>query len=620
MKPTKPVGFFHIMSGQVIVHCPAEKHWLRFADPIEIVSARSLAEVIPALRRIEEQVQARRIYAAGYLAYEAAPAFDTALRVRSASAAPLLWFGLYDHAEPLELPLPDTGPTAWRSAGRPADPIGPWTPTVWTPTVTWDEYEHAINSIKDHIAAGRTYQVNYTYRLRAPFAGDPWTFFLELAHKQSRYAAYLDLDRWIICSASPELFFHLNGDTVTCKPMKGTAPRGKTLPDDRAQMEWLHRSEKNRAENVMIVDMIRNDLGRVAQIGSVDVPQLFTVERYPTVLQMTSTVIAQTAVSFTELLTALFPCASITGAPKVSTMNIIADLETTPRGVYTGAIGFLTPDRRAQFNVAIRTVTIDRAAGQAEYGVGGGIVWDSDAADEYRECEIKTRVLTADGGPHCRPPSEFELLEALLWTPADGYFLLDRHTARLQDSADYFGFQFDRAEWLNRLEEVRRSLSPVDHKVRVVLSRTGHLAISATPLSEIARPLLQQVKLAQHPIDSGDVFLYHKTSRRTVYDVARAAQPACDDVILWNERGEITESCTANVVVDLDGELTTPPNGCGLLAGTFRGWLLDQGQLVERVITIEMLRAARRLYLINSVRQWMDVHLLPEVTNRQEER
>jgi para-aminobenzoate synthetase/4-amino-4-deoxychorismate lyase len=302
-------------------------------------------------------------------------------------------------------------------------------------------------------------------------------------------------------------------------------------------------------------------------------------------------------------LTALFPCASITGAPKVSTMNIIADLETTPRGVYTGAIGYLTPDRLAQFNVAIRTVTIDREQGQAEYGVGGGIVWDSDAADEYRECEIKTRVLT-------RHPIEFDLLEALLWTPADGYFLLNRHTARLQDSADYFGFRFDRAEWLNRLEEVHRTLLPVDHKVRVALSCAGHLSISATKLSEIARPPVQRAALAQQPIDSSDVFLYHKTSQRTIYDRARAERPDCDEVILWNERGEITESCTANVVIDLNGELITPPVDGGLLGGTLRAELLAQGRISERVISIGMFRSARRVWLINSVRQWMEVEIL----------
>ncbi len=582
------------MRGEVVLQTQSPAGWLRFTHPIEIVAASTLDDVLPALRHVEEQVTARSVYAAGFIAYEAAPAFDPILRVRGTTALPLLWFGLYDRAKPLsDFPQPDRSP----------GPIGPWTPTV-----TWPEYERAINTIRAHIADGRTYQVNYTYRLRAPFSGDPWSFFVTLARKQPLgYAAYLDIGSHIICSASPELFFCLNGRTVLSKPMKGTAPRGKTLLDDRAQMDWLQQSEKNRAENVMIVDMIRNDLGRIAEIGSVQVPQLFEIERYPTVLQMTSTVTAQTAASFTQIMSALFPCASITGAPKVSTMKFIADLETTPRGVYTGAIGYLAPDRAAlrtaQFNVAIRTVTIDREAGQAEYGVGGGIVWDSDAADEYRECEIKTRVLTSS-------PIEFELLEALRWSPADGYFLPDRHVARLTDSADYFGFPFDRAVLIDRLEEVRRSLPAADHKVRVALVRSGDLSITTTALSDIPRSPVQRVALARNPIDSHDVFLYHKTSRRAVYEQARAEQPGCDDVILWNERGEITESCSANVVIDLAGELITPPIDSGLLGGTFRSELLEQGQIAERVITIEMLHAARRVYLINSVRKWMDVTLI----------
>jgi para-aminobenzoate synthetase/4-amino-4-deoxychorismate lyase len=602
------------MTGLVILHDPQTGGpyaggWRRFANPIEIVSARSPAEVLPALHYLEEQVQTRKWYAAGCIAYEAAPAFDTALRVRAASPVgaiprdcpdalpadfPLLWFGLYDRVEEIDLPA---------RSGRAVPEL------TWQPTISWAEYERAIHTIKDHIAAGCTYQVNYTYRLRAPFQADPWQFFLYLARRQSRYAAYLDLGRWAVCSASPELFFQLRGTAITSRPMKGTAPRGRTLAEDAAHMAWLRCSEKNRAENVMIVDMIRNDLGRIAQIGSVDVPQLFEVEHYPTVLQMTSTVTAQTTASFTEILRALFPCASITGAPKVSTMKIIADLETTPRGLYTGAIGYLGPDRTAQFNVAIRTVTVDRETGQAEYGVGGGIVWDSDAADEFRECEIKTNVLTS-------PPLEFELLEALLWrpvtdgTPAGDYFLLGRHMARLRDSAEYFGFPFDGVALRDQLAEAARCLPAEEHKVRVALSRLGDLAISATPLAQIARPPVLRVALAQRPIDSANVFLYHKTSRRAVYESVLAARGDADEVILWNEHGEITEACTANVVIELDGERLTPPIDCGLLGGTFRAELLAQGQIVERVITIEMLRRARRVFLINSVRKWMSAELL----------
>jgi para-aminobenzoate synthetase/4-amino-4-deoxychorismate lyase len=580
------------MPGDVVVQCAPPAGWLRFHDPREIVTAVSLAEVVAQLRYIEARVQSRGWYAAGFLSYEAAPAFDAAHRVRSRAPTelPLLWFGLYDRVETFD-PLTDSDRAAYS--------IGPWTPTV-----TWPEYERAIHTIKQHIADGETYQVNYTYRLRAPFEGEAWPFFLSLARKQPiGYAAYVDLGSHVICSASPELFFHLSGRTLTSRPMKGTAARGRTLREDRAQADWLHHSEKNRAENVMIVDMIRNDLGRIAEVGSVNVPGLFEIERYPTVLQMTSTVTAQTDVSFTAIMTALFPCASITGAPKVRTMQIIADLETTPRGVYTGCIGYVSPQREAQFNVAIRTVTIDRAAGRAEYGVGGGIVWDSDAADEFRECEIKTRVLT-------QPARLFDLIESILWTPNDGYFLLDRHLARLAESAEYFNNPIDLPTIQDQLAALGATLTATAHKIRVSVTQRGHVSIAATPLNEIPLPSIMRVKLAAQPVDSGNVFLFHKTTRRDVYEAARATQSDCDDVILWNARGEITESTIANVVVELNGQRSTPPIECGLLPGTFRADLIECGLIHERVISKEELFAAPHVWLINSVRGWLECQLI----------
>lgn len=593
------------MPGEVVVQTP-RAGWLRFRAPREIVTAASPAEVVARLRYIEDRVQARGWYAAGFLAYEAAPAFDAAQRVKvpASTTLPLLWFGLYDQAESIELPGDVNQADRDRADhDRAAYSIGPWAPTV-----VWPDYERAIHTIRQHIADGETYQVNYTYRLRAPFAGEAWPFFLSLAQKQPvGYAAYLDIGSHVICSASPELFFQLAGRTLTSKPMKGTAARGRTLAQDRAQADWLHHSEKNRAENVMIVDMIRNDLGRLADIGSVDVPRLFEVERYPTVLQMTSTVTAQLAAAhtdaaLTDILTALFPCASITGAPKVRTMQIIAELETTPRGVYTGCIGYLTPQREAQFNVAIRTVTIDRAAGQAEYGVGGGIVWDSDAADEWRECEIKTRVLV-------QPARPFDLIESILWTPADRYFLLERHLTRLAEAADYFNRPIDLAALRDQLADFGATLPPVDHKVRVSVNSRGAISITAVPLSAIPLPSIMRVKLAAQPIDANNVFLYHKTTRREMYEAARAAQPDCDDVILWNERGEITESTIANLVVELAGQRYTPPVECGLLPGTLRADLLARGLLQERVILKEELSATSRVWLINSVRGWLECQL-----------
>ncbi|MFN8598704.1 MAG: chorismate-binding protein, partial [Anaerolineae bacterium] len=351
---------------------------------------------------------------------------------------------------------------------------------------------------------------------------------------------------------------------------------------------------------VMIVDMIRNDLGRVADIGSVHVPALFEIERYPTVLQMTSTVTAQTDASLVDIMTALFPCASITGAPKVRTMELIAELESTPRGVYTGCIGYMEPNGDAQFNVAIRTVTIDQSTQTAEYGVGGGIVWDSEAADEWRECEIKMRVLT-------QPPQVFDLIESILWAPANGFWLLDLHWQRLIESAEYFNIPIDLSTLNGQLAELHQTWAPVPHKIRITISQLGEVTISAAPVQSLPQPM--RITLAAGPVDSRDIFLYHKTTRRTVYEAARAQRPGMDDVLLWNERGEITESTIANVVVELKGVRYTPPIECGLLGGTFRRSLLDQNLIRERVILKEEVLSAERVWLINSVRGWLETHL-----------
>ncbi len=369
--------------GDVVLHDPEQRQWLAFHDPIEIVKTNEIGAVFPALRRVEGAVEHDGLYAAGFLSYEAAPAFDSAFTVLDPDPGlPLLWFGLY--REPAVCAPPGAG-----SAGY---ALGPWEPSA-----DWPAYERAFARVYGAIAAGETYQVNLTYRLRARWSGDAWPLFVNLAGAQGGggYAAWVDTGRHALCSASPELCFRRAGEAIATRPMKGTAPRGRTAAEDEANARWLARSEKDRAENVMIADMIRNDLGRIAEPGSVRVPKLFTVERYPTVLQLTSTVTARSGAPLSGVFGALFPCASITGAPKVSTMRLIASIETAPRGVYTGCIGYAAPGQRAQFNVAIRTVTVDREAGTAEYGVGGGVVADSTAEAEYRECALKAEVLSA---------------------------------------------------------------------------------------------------------------------------------------------------------------------------------------------------------------------------------
>jgi para-aminobenzoate synthetase/4-amino-4-deoxychorismate lyase len=562
--------------------------WLHFTKPHRIITADRLQDVLPALREIEDLVAADNWHAAGFLSYESATAFDKAHQTRPPGVFPLLWFGLYPSPYEFEFPSPNTP--------KPA--------LSWSPTVERDEYNTAIERIRKFIAEGRTYQVNYTMRLKADFATDPWDFFLHLAHGQNKHAAYIDTGRYVICSASPELFFEIEGETLTSMPMKGTTNRGRTTIEDREQAEWLKESEKNRAENVMIVDMIRNDMGRIANTGSVSVPELFTVEKYPSLWQMTSTVQAKTSASLPKILSALFPCASITGAPKVSTMRIIAELETTPRNIYTGSIGNIAPGRKAKFNVAIRTALIDRESATAEYGVGGGIVWDSTSADEYEETLLKARVLTES-------QPQFSLLETMLWTPEAGFFLRQKHISRLLDSAEYFDFPASKVQVEEYFDQIAFSFD-AHQRVRLLLDKHGRLSYEAKaflpPAEDGQVPL--KVPLAKQPIHSGNVFLFHKTTHREMYNSARKDFANYEDALLFNERGELTEFTLGNLVAELDGALYTPPVSCGLLAGTFRAYLLETGQIRERIIRLEEIRNCSKLFRVNSVRKWQQVEII----------
>ena len=558
-----------------------------------MLSASSLGDVVPLLAEVRRQTLTGRV-AVGWVAYEAAPAFDAALVVRPPGPVPLAWFALFDRGESAS--SPEIAPST--AAFTPAWNGGP------TPAL----YRRAVARIHEHIAAGDTYQVNYTYRLRAPWEGDPLRRFAALARAQrSRYAVFLDAGRFAVLSASPELCFRLEDDLLTCRPMKGTAPRGLTLVEDRLMAAGLRASEKERAENVMIVDMVRNDLGRIARVGTVRVPRLWETERYPTLWQMTSTVCAETGAPLEEILLALFPSASITGAPKVRTMEIIAEVERTPRGIYTGCVGVLGPGRRGWMNVAIRTLVVDRRRNQAEYGTGSGIVWDARAAAEFDECRTKTLVL---GGL----PPPFRLIETLAWTPDEGLLLLERHLRRMSDSAEYFGFVCDPGALRGRLVGATRGL-PGPHRVRLLLDEHGGIDVSVAPLGPRAvtlsdlpparRPArAQRVAIALEPVHRLDPFLYHKTTRRQVYEQALAGRPGFDEVILWNEEGEVTEATIANVVVRAGDGYWTPPVTSGLLPGTFRAELLERGTIRERRVTVEELRGAKEVWLINSVRGW----------------
>jgi para-aminobenzoate synthetase/4-amino-4-deoxychorismate lyase len=568
--------------------------WDAFDRPVETLAATSPGEVVPLLLRVE-RAAADGLVACGFLSYEAAPAFDAALVTHPAGDLPLAWFALFDPATVARLDrLPRGaagGAAAWRRA--------------WRPTVSEAEHASGVARIREWIAAGETYQLNYTLRLRRRLDADPAPYFLHLARRHGRgYAAWIDTGRHALCSLSPELFFRLDGERVTARPMKGTAPRGRTTAEDLAAAEGLRRSPKDRAENVMIVDMVRNDLSRIARPRSVAVPSLWDVERYSTLFQMTSTCEAASDAPVVDILAALFPSASITGAPKVRTMQLIRDLETEPRGIYTGAIGTVGPGRRARFSVAIRTVHVDRETGRAEYGTGGGVVWDSRPESEYAECLTKALVVTT-------PEPEIELVETLRWEPRQrtgegGWARLERHLARLADSAAYFGWPLDADAVRERLEGAVRSAGRA-LRVRLRVARDGSLEVESRDLEVLPEP--RRLALAAEPVDSRDRYLFHKTTHRAVYERARASAPHADDVLLWNERDEITESTIANLVLERGGALVTPALDCGLLPGALRAELLDLGRIREEVVTREALASADALYLISSVRGWLAARL-----------
>ena len=554
-----------------------------FTDPVEVVSAHTHGEVRPALRRVE-RAAAGGLYAVGFVAYEAAPAFDRALAAKRPSGElPLLWFGLFERPSDI----------------RPA--AGEFQVSGWTPSVTRDAYERSVEAVREAIARGDTYQVNYTLRLRARFEGDELAFYERLRAAQAmRFGAYVNAGRFRVLSASPELFFRRRGRRVETRPMKGTAARGRWSEEDEAAAARLTSSEKERAENLMIVDLLRNDLGRVAETGTVRVEELFRVERYPTVLQMTSTVAAtlRAGVSLDELFAALFPCGSVTGAPKVSTSRFIAALEDSPRGVYCGAVGFVAPGGDAAFNVAIRTVVVDTETGEAVYGVGGGVTWDSTPGGEYAEAVQKAKLLTEDA-------PDFELLETMRLDER-GFHLLEEHLARLGASADYFNIPADLAAVREALARHAAEYKGAPRRVRLLVSREGRARVESRPLDELPSGPLR-VALASTPVKRSDRFLCHKTTNRAVYEARRAEAPGVFDVLLWNEEGELTEFTNGNVVLELEGERWTPPRECGLLAGTFRAALLREGEVAERVLTGEDLVRAARVWFVNGVRGWVEV-------------
>ncbi len=567
---------------------------LLFERPVEIIEAHAAEDVVPAIEKIEAGV-AQGFHAAGYLSYEAGYALEPKLAqlMQTQHAMPLLWFGLYQ--APRQLSHSDVA--SWLVTHKRS---GSYEFTDVTHAWDRDAYLKRFADVLELIRAGDIYQLNLTFKTRFKLFGSPLTFYSDLRQKQRvAYGGIVDTGAVTILSASPELFIAKDGPHITTRPMKGTASRRGLVEADEEQRHELATDVKQRAENLMIVDLMRNDLGRVAETGSVSVSDLFTVETFKTLHQMTSGVEAKLKpdVGFVDFLKAIFPPGSITGAPKIRAMELIKELESEPRGVYCGAIGYFAPNDKAQFNVAIRTPVVFRG-GTGEMGIGSGIVFDSVGEREYDECLLKMKFLTD-------PPKTFELIETMLFVPGEGIWLRERHMARLQASAAYFGFQFKPDEIAQAVDRKIGETPEQRLRVRLLLAEDGVTTVTATPLPEPKPDPVMRYVISPTRLDPENAFLFHKTTRREIYDSEwqhYADTAGSDEVVYLNKDGALAEGSRTSIFIERDGVLLTPKLSAGLLPGTLREQLLADGRAQEAELRLDDLKKADRVFLGNSVR------------------
>lgn len=556
------------------------------------VAATSPDEVAGALDRLRAATR-DGLWAAGFIGFEAGFALEPRLRPRfrpPTDGLPLLWFGLFEHRRRLG---PDEVQALFPDYRASVAQVGP--------RVGSAAHFAQVRAAQELIASGDIYQANVTFPVDVDFAGHPLALYRVLREAQAApHGALVHTGAAWALSCSPELFFALADGKLTTRPMKGTAARAPIAADDDEAVAALASDPKNRAENLMIVDLLRNDLSRVAAPGSVDVDALYRIETYPTVHQMTSTVTARLApgLDAIDVLRALFPCGSVTGAPKIRAMEVIADLEPEPRGLYTGSIGRIGPDGSADFNVAIRTLVVN-STGQATLGLGSGIVADSEPAAEWDECLTKAAFLT-------RYRRGFDLIETLRFDPADGLARLGGHMERLAASAAHWRFDLNLHHVLNQLQAtVGRLTAPA--RVRLLLAADGEIAVHAAPLPPSpGEPV--EVALARLGVASDDPRLFHKTSDRDFYDAPRRASGAFE-LLFINQSGELTEGSFTSLFVPRDGKLLTPPLSSGLLPGVLRAELLARGEAVEAALTPSDL--PDEFFIGNSLRGLMRARLRP---------
>jgi len=577
-----------------------------FEHPREIFVARRPGEVAAVLDAADKARREQGTTLAGYLAYEAGLALEPKLlplaEARSGGEGPLVWLALFDRATT----IPATDVPRWlaEDAGvGPAPSIGPMQPQITT-----GAYIAAFDRLQEAIRAGDIYQANFTLPMVGATRGDPLALYAAIrpAGNAGYGGVIYDGSHWLL-SFSPELFFTLRGRAAKVKPMKGTAPRGRTEEEDRALAGDLAASVKDKAENLMIVDLMRNDLSRVATAGSVRVEDLFAIESYPTVHQMVSTVRAelQPDKGAIDVIRAIFPCGSITGAPKIRAMELIDEVERDARGPYCGAIGRIDANGDAAFNVAIRTIRLtpeENYRGRAVLGVGGAIVADSTAMSEWRECLIKSDFVR-------QAAAGFDLIESMKFDPEQGIPLLELHLERMKASAAELGFAFDRHAARNQIQALCFELDRPG-KLRLLLARSGATTLEVQPLGAGTLPEPVRCGLVSLPVDAGDWRLRHKCTDRAFYEVARdlARQAGADEALLVRDDGLVTEAANSNIFVEQGGVLLTPPATLGLLPGVLRRSLLDEGRAKEAELRIDDL--SQGFLLGNSVRGLMKAEVI----------
>ena len=558
-----------------------------FNDPIDSLILTDPDKLGPFFQSLEKL--SKKYYLAGFFSYELGYLFEDIFKYKKKLSFPYALFHVYKKPKIIDhkgsqagYQYPGTKDLHYKISDLKLN-------------ISQRKYMDNVNKIKDYIYKGDIFQANYTVKYKFGFSGSAFGLYLDLKEKQRvAYNVFAGINDHYIISLSPELFFCRDKNMITTRPMKGTMKRGNNIIEDEKNREFLFNDPKNRSENVMIVDLIRNDLGRISKYGSVNVKKLYEIEKYDTLFQMTSTIQSKIKLGTTiyEFVKSTFPCGSITGAPKIRSMEIIRELEKEDRNIYTGAIGFFSPDHKAKFNIGIRTLLINKNKG--EMGVGGGIVYDSKPDDEFRECKLKAQFLIKS------PLLKFQMIETMLFDKNLKY--CREHLDRLQGSADYFDFTFNRKTILKKLKGVSKLSKQSRYKVRLLLDKAGDFTVEYFKLKR--EPKDYRISVSKCRTSSKDVFFYHKTTNRELYnlELKKARKKGFFDVIFLNEKDEVTEGSITNIYIEKRGKLYTPPVECGLLNGIMRGVMMKKNSdIKERKISIKDLKEADAIYISNSI-------------------